>query len=61
VELHPRALANAEGDSIQWKLGLLAVRRGVVHRREEGKQVVPREGILIFREGKRGIGGGLVK
>ena len=59
--LHPRALANAEGDSIQWELGLLAVRRGVAHRRGEGKQVVPRKEILIFREGKRGIGGRLVK
>jgi len=37
VGLHPRALANAEGDSIQWELGLLAVRRGVAHRRAQGK------------------------
>ena len=37
VGLHPRALANTEGDSIPWELGLLAVRRGVAHRRAQGK------------------------
>jgi len=37
VGLHPRALANAERDSIQWELGLLAVRRGVAPRRAQGK------------------------
>jgi len=37
VGLRPRALANAEEDSIQWELGLLAVRKGVAHRRAQRK------------------------
>jgi len=39
--LRPRALANLEGDSTQWELGLLAVGRGVAHRRAQGKENKP--------------------
>ena len=36
--LHPRALANLEGDSIQRELDLLAVERGAAHRRAQGRE-----------------------